>query len=72
MTVEVGMSKTIDMMVPVIKAQQVKHWMLSRCLTKLDLSHGGEHPQKEFQTMEAFVDQDGSLRSWSQMTVQNR
>ncbi len=56
--VEAGTSKMIDMTVPAIKDQLVKHWMPSRCLTKLDLSHGGDHPQKEFQTMEAFIDQD--------------
>ena len=42
--------QTIDLTVPVIKDGQVKHWTPSRCLTKLDLSHGGEHPQKEFQS----------------------
>ncbi len=59
--VAAGTSQTIDLTVPAIKDRQVKHWMLSRCLTKLDLPHGGEHPQKEFQTMEAFVDQDGTF-----------
>ncbi len=54
--VAAGMFQTIDMTVPAIRDKQVKHWTLSRCLTKLDLSHGGECPQKEFQTMEAFVD----------------
>ena len=61
-TVEAGTSKTIYMTVPAIKTQQVKHWMPSRCLTKLDLSHGGDHPQKDFQTTEAFVDQDGTFK----------
>ena len=39
--------QTIDL---TIKDGQVKHWTPLRCLTKLDLSHGGEHPQKEFQS----------------------
>ena len=62
-----GTSQTIDLTVPAIKDRQVKHWTPSRCLAKLDLSHGGDHPQKEFQTMEVFVDQDGTF----QVTVTN-
>ncbi len=65
--VATGMSQTINLTVPAIKDKQVKHWTPSRCLTKLDLSHGGEHPQKEFQTTEAFVDQDGTF----QVTITN-
>ncbi len=65
--VAAGTSQTIDMTVPAIKDKQVKHWMPSRCLTKLDLSHAGEHLQKEFQTTEAFVDQDRTF----QVTVTN-
>ncbi len=65
--VAAGTSQTIDLTVPAIKDGQVKHWMPSRCLTKLDLSHGGDHLQKEFQTMEAFVDQDRTF----QVTVTN-
>ncbi len=65
--VAASMSQTIDLTVPAIKDGQVKHWTPSRCLTKLDLSHGGDHPQKEFQTTEAFVDQDRTF----QVTVTN-
>ncbi len=56
-----GTVKTIEMTVPAIKNKQVPHWTPSRCVTKLDLSHGGTHPKKEFQTAEAFVDQDGTF-----------
>ncbi len=62
-----GMSQVIDLTIPAIKDGQVKQWTPSRCLTKLDLSHGGDHPQKEFQTTEAFVDQDRTF----QVTVEN-
>ncbi len=65
--VATGTSQTIDLTVPAIKDRQVKHWTPSRCLAKLDLSHGGNHPQKEFQTMEVFVDQDRTF----QVTITN-
>ncbi len=57
--VEAGTEKTIELTVPAIKNKQVQHWTPSRCVAKLDLSHGGECLQKEFQTTEAFVDQEG-------------
>ncbi len=65
--VDAGMEQVIDLTVPAIREGQVKYWTPSRCLVRLDLSHGGDHPQKEFQTMETFVDQDGTF----QVTVTN-
>ncbi len=65
--VAAGTEQTIDLIIPAIKEGQVKHWTPSRCLIKLDLSHEGDHPQKEFQTTEAFVDQDGTF----QVTITN-
>ncbi len=60
--VAAGTVKTIEMTVPAIKNKQVQYWTPSRCATKLDLSHGGMHPQKEFQTTEVFVDQDRTFK----------
>ncbi len=61
------MSRKIELTVPAIQDKQVKHWMPSKCLVKMDLSHGADHPQKEFQTTEAFIDQHGKF----EMTVTN-
>ncbi len=65
--VAAGTKQVIDLTVPAIRDRQVKQWTLSRCIAKLDLSHGADHLQKEFQTTEAFVDQEGTF----QVTVDN-